>query len=106
MPKVGLNSFQIPEEEDTLLKEIVEGKIELWSEESTWSRNIKKGGDAGKIKDMLSGSPREAKDAEQNLMAAIMEAFEAGATMGEIGGRDATGLRLPVRPPRAIESPI
>jgi methylmalonyl-CoA mutase N-terminal domain/subunit len=105
LPKVGLNIFQIPEEEDTLLKEIVEGKIE-----PCWSRierikEYKMGRDLGKIRQVLIGVYEKAKG-EENLMVPILEAFRSGATMGEIGGMMRMAYGYPYDPHGLIESPI
>jgi methylmalonyl-CoA mutase N-terminal domain/subunit len=105
LPKVGLNIFQIPEEEDTLLKEIVEGKIE-----PCWSRierikEYKMGRDLGKIRQVLTGVYEKAKG-EENLMVPILEAFRSGATMGEIGGMMRMAYGYPYDPHGLIESPI
>ena len=106
MPKVGLNIFQIPEEEDTLLKEIVEGKIEPWWERIDQVKEYKTKRDPGQIKDALSAVLETARDEEQNLMGATMEAFEAGATTGEIGGAMRMAYNCPYDPHGLIESPI
>lgn len=106
VPKVGLNIFQIPEEEDTLLKEIVEGKIEPWRERIDQVKEYKKARDMGRIKDVLSAVRETAGDENENLMVPTMTAFEAGATMGEIGGAMRMAYHCPYDPHGLIESPI
>jgi methylmalonyl-CoA mutase N-terminal domain/subunit len=106
MPKVGLNIFRIPEEEDTLLKEIVEGKIEPWWERIDQIKEYKKKRDPGRIKEALRAVLETAKDEDKNLMGATMDAFEAGATMGEIGGAMRLAYNCPYDPHGLIESPI
>ncbi len=54
----------------------------------------------------LSAVLETARDEEQNLMGATMEAFEAGATMGEIGGAMRMAYNCPYDPHGLIESPI
>ncbi len=106
LPKVGLNVFQIPEEEDTLLKEIVEGKIEPGWGRIDRIKNYKKKRDAAQIRDALSRVRATASDENRNVMDAIVEAFEAGATMGEIGGAMRMAYNCPYDPHGLIESPI
>jgi methylmalonyl-CoA mutase N-terminal domain/subunit len=106
MSKVGLNVFQIPEEEDTLLKEIVEGKIEPWWGRIDRMKDYKQKRDAGRIRDALSRVHETAADEDRNLMGSIMEAFEAGATMGEIGGVMRMAYNCPYDPHGLIEAPI
>lgn len=106
MPKVGLNIFQVPEGEDTLLKEIVEGKIEPWWERIDRVKNYKANRDSGRIKDALSAILETAKEEDKNLMGATIEAFEAGATMGEIGGAMRMAYNCAYDPHGLVESPI
>jgi methylmalonyl-CoA mutase N-terminal domain/subunit len=105
LPKVGLNIFQIPEEEDTLLKEIVEGKIEPCRSRIERIKEYKMGRDLGKIRLVLTGVYEKAKG-EENLMVPILEAFRSGATMGEIGGMMRMAYGYPYDPHGLIESPI
>jgi methylmalonyl-CoA mutase N-terminal domain/subunit len=106
LAKVGLNIFQIPEEEDTLLKEIVEGKIEPWWERIDQVKEYKKTRDTGRVKEALSSVLETTRDEDKNVMGATMEAFEAGATMGEIGGAMRLAYNCPYDPHGLIESPI
>ncbi len=106
MAKVGLNIFQIPEEEDTLLKEIVEGKIEPWWDRIERIKDYKGRRDAGRIRDVLSAVLETARDEDENLMGVTLEAFGAGATMGEIGGAMRLAYDWPFDPHGLIESPI
>jgi methylmalonyl-CoA mutase N-terminal domain/subunit len=106
LPKVGLNIFQIPEEEDTLLKEIVESKIEPWWERIDKVKAYKKARDPDRIRDVLSAVLEATRDESTNIMGATIEAFEAGATMGEIGGAMRLAYQCPYDPHGLIESPI
>jgi methylmalonyl-CoA mutase cobalamin-binding domain/chain len=106
MPKVGLNIFRIPEEEDTLLKEIVEGKIEPWWDRIDKIKDYKKRRDQAKIKEVLAKVLEAAKDEDDNLIPPTIDAFEAGATMGEIGGVMRMAYNWPCDPHGLIESPI
>jgi len=86
LPKVGLNIFQVPEEEDTLLKEVVEGKIEPYWSRIDEIKEFKESRDQAKIKGILREVHKKAKDPSENLVYVTIEAFSAGATMGEIAG--------------------
>ncbi len=106
LPKVGLNVFQIPEEEDTLLKEIVESKIEPWWDRIDQVKEYKRNRDPARIRDALTAVLETARDEDTNLMGVTMEAFEAGATMGEIGGAMRLAYNCPYDPHGLVESPI
>lgn len=106
LPKVGLNIFQIPEEEDTLLKEIVEGKIEPYGSRIDEIKGYKKSRDAGKIRGIPKEVHRKARDPSENLVYATIEAFSAGATMGEIAGMMRIAYDDPYDPHGMIESPV
>jgi methylmalonyl-CoA mutase N-terminal domain/subunit len=106
LPKVGLNTFEIPEEEDTLLKEIVESKIEpCWSRIDEIKR-FKESRDQARIKDVLLEVCEKSKDEEENLIQISKEALLAGATMGEIAGMMRIAYGVPYDPLGMIESPI
>jgi methylmalonyl-CoA mutase N-terminal domain/subunit len=106
LPKVGLNTFEIPEEEDTLLKEVVEGKIEpCWSRIEEIKR-FKESRDQARIKDVLLEVCEKSKDEEENLIHITKGALLAGATMGEIAGMMRIAYGVPYDPLGMIESPI
>ena len=81
-------------------------KIEPWWERIDQVKEYKRARDPGQIKDALSAVLETAKDEDKNLMGATMEAFEAGATMGEIGGAMRMAYNCPYDPHGLIESPI
>ena len=84
--KVGVNVHQVPDEEDTLLKEVVESKIEPSWERIEKIKDFKNRRDQEKVREALHGVYEKAKDEGENLMYPIVEATAAGATMGEISG--------------------
>lgn len=86
LPKVGLNCFQIPDEEDTLLKEVAETKIDPCWDHIKRIKKYKKKRDTGKIKIVLQQCYQSAKTEGENLTYPIIQALEAGATIGEISG--------------------
>ena len=86
LPKVGLNCFQIPDEEDTLLKEVAETKIEPCWDHIEKIKAYKKNRDQDKIKAVLRDCLQKTKTEGENLTYTVMKAFKAGATIGEITG--------------------
>jgi methylmalonyl-CoA mutase N-terminal domain/subunit len=106
LPKVGLNVFSIPEEEDTLLKEVVESKIEpCWSRTEEIKR-FKENRDRAGIKEALLEVCERTKDPEENLIHITREALLAGATQGEIAGMMRIAYDCPYDPLGMIESPV
>lgn len=84
--KVGLNCHRIPEEEDTLLKEVAESKIEPYRERVERISAYKKARDTARMRSVLEALRQAAATEGPDLMEPIIAAFEAGATMGEIAG--------------------
>ncbi len=105
-PKVGVNVFEIPEEEDVLLKEIVEGKIGPCFSRIEKTREFKINRDQAKIKKALKTVVDKAGDPEQNLIYLIADALKEGATVGEIAGMLRMSYGCPYDPHGLIESPI
>jgi methylmalonyl-CoA mutase N-terminal domain/subunit len=103
LPKVGLNCHQIPDEEDTLLKEVAETKIEPCWDHIERIKEFKKGRDSEKIKSALQQCYQDAKTKDQNLVYPIMNAFEAGATIGEISGSLRKAYSYPYDPHGMVE---
>jgi len=106
LPKVGLNTFQIPEEEDTLLKEVVEGKIEPYWSRTGAIKEFKESRDPAKIKGVLREVREKTEDPNENLLYVTLEALSAGATMAEIAGMMRMAYGVPYDPHHLIESPI
>lgn len=86
LPKVGLNTHQIPEADDTLLKDIVEGKIEPCWGRIDQIRAFKNERDPKPVGAALHNLYQTAKDDSANLMAPILHAMAAEATTGEMAG--------------------
>jgi methylmalonyl-CoA mutase N-terminal domain/subunit len=86
LPKVGLNCFQIPEEEDTLLRDVAESKFEPCWQRIDQIKAYKRNRDMGRVKAALQECLEKTKTPCENLMTPLINAFEAGATMGEITG--------------------
>ena len=86
LPKVGLNCFRIPDEEDTLLRDVAEAKFEPVWDRVQWTREYKANRDMDRIRDALRACRAAAEARDRSLMPPLMAAFELGATMGEISG--------------------
>ncbi|MEJ2718201.1 MAG: methylmalonyl-CoA mutase family protein, partial [Deltaproteobacteria bacterium] len=104
--KVGVNVHRIPDEEDTLLKEIVEQKIEPCLDHIQKIKDYKAARDRNRLRTVLQDVHEAAKSEEENLMYPILAATEAGATMGEIAGVMRTAHGFPYDPHGLIDSPL
>ena len=103
LPKVGLNCFQIPEAEDTLLKEVSESKIEPFSDHIQSIVAYKKNRDQDHVKSALKVCRKKAEDSRENLAYPIMDALKAGATLGEISGVMRMAYDYPYDPHNMVE---
>jgi methylmalonyl-CoA mutase cobalamin-binding domain/chain len=95
---VGVNIHQIPEEEDTMLKEFVEQKIEPCNEHIEKIKTFKKTRDFTKTANSLKALKTAVENPNINLMEPIINALDANATSGEISGVMRLGLGLPYDP--------
>ncbi|MBW1788845.1 MAG: hypothetical protein JRK53_19870 [Deltaproteobacteria bacterium] len=104
--RVGLNAFQIPDHEDTLLKEVAEKKIEPCWDRIEKIKQFKKKRDQNQIKKVLTDCYLKAKTKDENLIYPIIEALKADATIGEIAGVMRMAYDYPYDPFDIMESPI
>ena len=104
--KVGVNCFQVPPEEDTLLRDIVEQKFEPAHAHVEKVKRFRAERDQGAVDDALRLVLDCVKESETNLMYPMMDALEANATMGEIAGILRVACDHPYDPFHAVESPI
>jgi len=86
LPRVGVNTFQIPADQDTLLREVSETKIEPCREHVERIAAFKRAREPGPMQHALRTVHATATARDANVMPAIIGAMEAGATMGEIAG--------------------
>jgi methylmalonyl-CoA mutase N-terminal domain/subunit len=84
--KVGLNCHQVSDEEDTLLKEVAESKIEPSWDRIDQIKEMKSRRDQAAVAAALNELYRTAKNSEDNLMYPIIQSMAASGTMEEIGG--------------------
>lgn len=106
LPKVGLNCHQIPEQEDTLLKEVAETKIEPCWEHIERIKAFKQKRDMDRLKSSLQKCRAAAQTAGENLTTTIMAALEADATIGEISGVLRMAYNYPYDPHGMLEPVI
>lgn len=84
VPRVGVNAFRVPEDEDRLLRDLAETKISPARERIERIREHKRRRPAAPVAAALDAVRRAAGDERQSLMGPIVAALEAGATLGEI----------------------
>lgn len=104
--KVGVNIHEMPEEEDTLLKEVAGRKIPPSVHPIKWIREMKSRRDQGMVKDALGALLGQAHARDRNLMRPVIQALDAGATMGEIAGILRMAYHLRYDPLGSMEPPI
>lgn len=83
---VGVNVHRVPAEEDTLLREAVEGKLSPCVERVDRIRAFKAERDGARVRDALRAVLAAAQRPEDNLVPPVIAATEADCTMGEIAG--------------------
>ncbi len=103
---VGVNAHQIPEEEDTLLKDVTQRKIEPWYGRISAIRAYKLGREQPLVRASLREITAAAREPEGELMGPILAATQAGATMGEMTGSLRVGMGLAYDPFGKLDSPL
>jgi methylmalonyl-CoA mutase N-terminal domain/subunit len=106
LAKVGVNIHRIPDHEDTLLKEISEGKIAPCRERAEAIKEYKRNRDSNQIKAVLQDLYQSTKSENENILPAIIAATKAEATMGEIAGVLRQAYDYPYDPHGLVESPV
>ena len=86
VPRVGVNVFRVPEQEDRLLRDVAETKIEPCWDHVDRIRAFKRARDASRVTAALDQVLEQARDRKALLLPPIRSALEAGATLGEISG--------------------
>jgi methylmalonyl-CoA mutase N-terminal domain/subunit len=104
--KVGLNVHRVPDEEDTLLREIVVRKIQpFWGRRDEIKR-LREQRDSRAVRQSLKSLHRSASRDGSDLMGPIIKAMEAGATIGEMAGVLRMAYGLPHDPFGMTPEPI
>jgi methylmalonyl-CoA mutase N-terminal domain/subunit len=106
LAKVGVNRHRIPAEEDTLLREVAERKVQPCRERIERIRDFKRSRDLKRVRDSLSRLREAAGTKGENLMPPIIRAMEAGASMGEIAGVMRITYGFPYDPFGMVASPV
>ena len=105
-PRVGVNCFRMPEEEDTLLRDVTEGKIEPCWDHVERIRDYKAARDpaivARALRELRAGAEHEGED----LMPPIVAALDAGATLGEMSGAMRMAYGVPYDPLAGLPAPF
>ncbi len=103
--KVGMNVHQMPAEQDTLLRDISEEKIEPLFDRV---KEISAYRDKRDQKPLLDSFQRlhDVVQTDENMLEAVLECTLAGATMGEIAGILRQAWGTPYDPYGHLESPI
>lgn len=104
--KVGVNCHVIPEEEDTLLRDLAEKKIVPYAGHIEAIQEMKRKRDRGKVEAVLHECYEKASDRKSDLMGPIIRATEAGVTMGEISAVFRMAYGVAHDPYGMIEPPI
>ena len=104
--KVGLNVHRIPDEEDTILRDLAEEKIEPCWKRIDEIKEFRKRRDQEKVKDALSKVVKTARRPNENLVPVVADALIAEATMGEITGMMRLGYDMDYDPFGLIEQPF
>jgi methylmalonyl-CoA mutase N-terminal domain/subunit len=86
MVQVGLNAFEIPEEEDRLLRDHSESKLEPCWDRIDEIRDWKETRDAGAVAEHFARLREAGATTSGNLIEPIADALEAQLTQGEIAG--------------------
>lgn len=102
---VGLTDFRIPEEEDTLLRDVAETKIPPAVHHIETVKAFKAGRDLEATRAALQVVHDAATDPDADLMGPIIGAFQAKATLGEIAGTLRVAYGQPFDPYGQVEAP-
>jgi methylmalonyl-CoA mutase N-terminal domain/subunit len=105
-PQVGVNVHRTAEDEDTLLRDVAERKIEPSRERVEQAQEHRRRRDAGRVREALAGVDAAAREAGANLMPPVLAALQAGATMGDIAWVLRAASGVPGDPFGMVGSPL
>jgi methylmalonyl-CoA mutase N-terminal domain/subunit len=103
--QVGLNAFKIPEDEDRLLRDHSESKLEPCWDHIDEIRTFKDRRDPGAVAEQFARIREVSAATEQNLIGPIADALEADLTQGEIAGALRLGVGEDYDPLGQMEPP-
>ena len=97
MSVVGVNIHRMTDEDDTLLREIATSKIETWHSHVTEIERFKRNRNTSLTCEALGDVAASVADS-RNVIAPVIAALEASATMGEIATtmRCAAGMQTDI----------
>jgi methylmalonyl-CoA mutase cobalamin-binding domain/chain len=104
--KVGANIHEIPDSEDTLLKDIAEKKFEPCWDRIEEIEMYRKSRNQEKVKAVLHKVHESALQQDAGLIEPAFEAFAVGATLGEVAGVMRLAYDYPYDPHGWLEPPI
>ena len=104
--QVGVNAFTIPDDQDTLLRDQTEAKIEPYWDRIDEIRRFKESRDQGPVRDHFSRLREEVATPGRNLIPLIADALEANLTHGEISGALRLGVGASYDPLGSMEPPF
>ena len=97
MQLIGVNAHRLADADDTLLRNVTDGKIEPWFDHVSRVETFKRERDVGAVSRALA-QVVSASRGDQNLVPVVIEAFDASATVGEIVGAMRLANALPWDP--------
>ncbi len=104
--QVGLNAFEIPEDQDKLLRDHSKSKLEPCWDHIDEIRKFKDDRDRGAVAEHFARIREVGADSEVNLIEAIANALEANLTQGEIAGALRLGVGEVYDPLGQMEPPV
>jgi methylmalonyl-CoA mutase N-terminal domain/subunit len=96
--RVGVNTCQIPEEQDTILRDVVETRIEPCLDRIERVREFKKTRDQDRVRTALGQLRSATVKPAASLMEPLLSALEADATLGELSGAMRMAYGMPYDP--------
>jgi methylmalonyl-CoA mutase N-terminal domain/subunit len=104
--QIGLNAFEIPEDQDRLLRDSSESKLEPCWDRIDEIRDFKENRDAGAVAEHFARIREAASATGSNLIEPIADALEANLTQGEISGALRLGVGEVYDPLGHMEPPV
>ena len=83
---VGVNVHQLPPEDDTMLRDLTDSKFPPCKDHIERIKAYKESRDQNRLQVGLKPILEASKTGSGNLLALTVDAFEAGATAGEVSG--------------------
>jgi len=104
--KVGVNVCQMAEEDDTILRDLVETKIEPCVDQIERIREFKRTRNQDRVRSALRALRACASDRRESLMDPLIAAIRADATIGELAGAMRLAYGMPYDPLSGIAVPF